>query len=256
MSASKSALNPNAIVSGVPQYDQTLPLMRRIWRPFTNFWVHVNTLSFQIVDAMCGFRIYPVAQTLASCTHPCKGLRMDFDIEVLVKRVLGGHSGIVAVPVNVRYPQGNFSNFDVLRDNVRLSALQTRLFFGMLLRSPVLLFRRPKLIQQQRWSSMGERGAYWGLRILATVYRMLGRTVCIGAMVPAVLYFFITGREQRHASRDYLLHLWRSGHLGAQAGPVDVVPPFHAFRRLAGGQAGRLDGRYSGGRGSTASPPP
>ncbi|HEX3675563.1 MAG TPA: glycosyltransferase [Rhizomicrobium sp.] len=207
-----SARYPNAVVSGVPQYDKTLPLMRRIWRPFTNFWVHVNTLSFQIVDAMCGFRVYPAAAILAL---PVKGRRMDFDIEVLVKAYWAGIA-VAAAPVQVRYPQGNFSNFDVLRDNVRLSALQTRLFFGMLLRSPVLLFRRPRLAEPQRWSSMGERGAYWGLRILASVYRVLGRTICVGAMAPAVLYFFITGREQRQASRDYLDHLWRSGRLAAR----------------------------------------
>jgi predicted LPLAT superfamily acyltransferase len=37
---------------------------------------------------------------------------------------------------------------------------------------------------------MQERGAYWGMRTLATVYRVLGRHICLAAMFPVILYFF------------------------------------------------------------------
>ena len=57
-------LNPTAIVSGTPRFDQPIPLARRIGRPVTSFWVAVNSLSLHVPDAMCGFRVYPVDATL------------------------------------------------------------------------------------------------------------------------------------------------------------------------------------------------
>ncbi len=134
-------LNPTAIISGVPQYTQPIPLARRIWRPFTNFWVAVNTVSTQMPDAMCGFRAYPVGAVIDLVRKSVGGRRMDFDVEVLVKAHWAGIP-IGAVPVRVSYPKENFSNFNVLRDNVLLSLLQTRLFFGMLVRRPQLVVRR------------------------------------------------------------------------------------------------------------------
>lgn len=216
----EAQLNPDAIVTGVPQYDRTMPLMRRIWRPFTNFWVHVNTLSFHIRDAMCGFRVYPVAATLTLVSKSVRGRRMDFDTEVLVKAYWAGIA-TAAVPVRVTYPTNNFSNFDLLRDNVLLSLLQTRLFFGMLWRLPQLLLRpRPKLRRANAgptpWAAMRERGAYWGLRILARLYKIFGRTICLAVMTPVIFYFFATGREQREGSEDYLARLWRAGLLSKQ----------------------------------------
>jgi predicted LPLAT superfamily acyltransferase len=224
---------PQAIVTGVPQYDQTIPLSRRIWRPFTNFWVHVNTLSFAIRDAMCGFRIYPVAATLDLVRRSVRGRRMDFDIEVLVK-ASWKRMEIASVPVKVVYPNGNFSNFDLLRDNVLLSLMHARLFFGMLLRSPLLLFRHPvSRNAATRWPAMRERGAYWGLRILAGIYRLLGRTVCMTVMMPVVFYFFVTGSEQRQASQDYLARLWRRGLLKRKPSLLTSFRHFMVFAASA-----------------------
>jgi predicted LPLAT superfamily acyltransferase len=213
----EARLNPAAIVSGVPQYDRSMPLIRRIWRPFTNFWVHVSTLSSYIRDAMCGFRVYPIAMTQDLVRRSVRGRRMDFEIEILVKAYWAGIA-MAFVPVRVTYPEGNFSNFDLFRDNVRLAWLQTKLFFGMLLRSPVLVFFRPLASQRGTdapapWSRIKERGAYWGLRSLAGVYRIFGREICLAAMTPVVFYFFATGRVQREASHDFLTRAWRLGYL-------------------------------------------
>jgi predicted LPLAT superfamily acyltransferase len=210
-------INPTAIVCGVPRFEQPIPLARRIGRPITNFWVAVNSLSLHIPDAMCGFRVYPVDETLNLAHQSVHGRRMDFDVEILVKAHWAGIP-LTAVPVGVRYPDGNFSNFEVVRDNVLLSLLQTRLFLGMLRRLPRLVFRRRAKLRlpdtkPARWAAMKERGAYRGMRILAVIYRVLGRHICLAAMFPVVLYFFVTGREQRLASRDYLEHLRRSGRL-------------------------------------------
>lgn len=212
-----SRLNPDAIVTGAPHFDGSIPFSRRFWRHFTTFWVRVNTVSSVIRDAMCGFRVYPVAPVLALARKSVQGRRMDFDVEVLVKAHWAGIP-IAPVPVRVTYPADNFSNFQLVRDNVLLSLLQTRLFFGMLARLPSLLFRpRPHIRfsddEPARWANMRERGAYWGMRLLGNVYRLFGRSFCLAMMAPVIFYFFATGREQREASRDYLLRLWRAGRL-------------------------------------------
>lgn len=231
--------NPDAIVTGAPEFDHSIPFSRRFWRGFTTFWVRVNTLSTSIRDAMCGFRVYPVAPVLKVAKASVEGRRMDFDVEVLVKAYWAGMA-IAPVPVRVTYPENNFSNFQLVRDNVLLSLLQTRLFFGMLWRMPTLLFRkRPRVRaldeQPANWANMRERGAYWGLRVLAGIYRILGRTICLLAMAPVVFYFFATGRAQRHASLDYLEHLWQSGHL------KDRPTHWTSFRHFMSFAAASLD---------------
>jgi len=42
----------------------------------------------------------------------------------------------------VTYPLDGVSHFDVLRDNLRISRMHAKLFFGMLVRSPLLLARK------------------------------------------------------------------------------------------------------------------
>ncbi len=225
--------NPSAIITGVPLYDSSIPHARRIWRPFTNFWVRVNTLSRAIPDALCGFRVYPVCATLALAQRSVRVTRMDFDIEVLVKAYWARFQ-IVSVPVRVTYPKGNFSNFDLLWDNVRLSRMQARLFVGMLLRAPFLVFTRPVRVgQTARWPQMQERGVYWGLRFVAGVYRLFGRKACLCVMAPIVLYFFATGHEQRRASRDYLARLWKYGLLDRKPGLWLSLRHFMSFTASA-----------------------
>ncbi|MBN9931448.1 hypothetical protein HZD82_24645, partial [Pantoea agglomerans] len=36
-------------------------------------------------DSMCGFRVYPLAATLALCDRRAIGQRMDFDTEIMVR---------------------------------------------------------------------------------------------------------------------------------------------------------------------------
>ena len=90
---------------------------------------------------MCGARLYPLRRVNALLRrHPC-GDRMDFDTEVLVRWHWAG-GRIHNLPVRVHYPADGISHFRLWRDNLRLSAMHARLFFGMLLRLPRLLGRR------------------------------------------------------------------------------------------------------------------
>jgi glycosyltransferase involved in cell wall biosynthesis len=134
--------NPEALVTGAPVYDASVPKGRLYGRYLTHVWIWINTLSFAIKDSMCGFRVYPLARTLEALV-PGIGKRMDFDPEIAVRLVWGG-TKVVNLPTKVTYPMDGVSHFDVLWDNVRISGMHTRLFFGMLLRLPRLLWRKVK----------------------------------------------------------------------------------------------------------------
>ena len=136
----ESKQHPDALITGWPQYDDSVPKGRLYGRYLTHVWVWINTLSFAIRDSMCGFRVYPVARTIA-CFVPWIGKRMDFDPEIAVRLVWKG-TRVINVPTHVTYPLDGVSHFDVLWDNVRISGMHTRLFFGMLLRFPLLLVRK------------------------------------------------------------------------------------------------------------------
>ncbi|NOJ97153.1 glycosyltransferase family 2 protein [Corallococcus coralloides] len=132
---------PDMLVCGTPVYDESVPKGRLYGRYATHIWVWINTLSFAIRDSMCGFRVYPLQPTVALIDSVRIGKRMDFDVEVLVRLFWRGMR-ILNQPTQVRYPTDGISHFDVLWDNVRISGMHARLFFGMLGRLPVLLWRK------------------------------------------------------------------------------------------------------------------
>lgn len=202
--------HPDALVMGTPLYDASLPRGRAIGRQITHFWVWIETLFRRIPDTMCGFRVYPLAAMAAFLASGERvGRRMDFDIEVVVRLYWRG-TPLVPLPVKVIYPPDNTSNFRMLRDNLRISAMHTRLVFTLLLRLPWILRSRPPRrtggeAEGGDWPGLAERGAYLGLRLAALAYRLLGRRGCLAVLSPVVLYFYLTGRPQRRASRSFLI---------------------------------------------------
>ena len=136
-----SRAHSDALICGAPVYDETVPKNRLIGRYATHLWVWINTLSFEIRDSMCGFRIYPLKSTVALLDSAHLGRRMDFDTEVLVRLHWRG-AKIVSRPTRVRYPADGVSHFRLWDDNVRISWMHARLFAGMLVRLPMLLWRK------------------------------------------------------------------------------------------------------------------
>ncbi|MGX1110821.1 glycosyltransferase involved in cell wall biosynthesis [Pseudoalteromonas sp. MBR-15] len=132
---------PNNVISGCPIYDSSVPKHRYLSRYITHFWVWVETLSFDIVDSMCGFRVYPLTAVKQLMAKQALGKRMDFDIEILVRLYWQGVK-VTFLPTQVIYPENGVSHFRALHDNLGISWLHTRLFFGMLLRSPLLIWRK------------------------------------------------------------------------------------------------------------------
>lgn len=141
--------SPKSLIAGYPVYDESVPKHRYYGRYLTHVWVWINTLSLTIKDSMCGFRVYPVQASCALIQRHSCGDRMEFDTEILVRWVWRDGK-VVNLPTQVHYPVDGVSHFDKLRDNVLISAMHTRLFFGMLCHAPALLKRKLRVGRKLR----------------------------------------------------------------------------------------------------------
>jgi len=75
--------------------------------------------------------------------------RFDFDVEAVVRLCWRGVQP-VNLPAPVRYfsaDEGGVSHFNYWRDNLLLTWMHVRLFFGFVLRLPLLLTRRMRRTQ-------------------------------------------------------------------------------------------------------------
>lgn len=136
-----AAENPLAVIVGYPVYDDSVPKLRLYARYLTHVWVWINTLSLEIRDSMCGFRVYPLRPLLTLDKNRRLGRRMNFDTDVLVRLYWAGLP-MVNQPTRVSYPLDGVSHFRLWMDNVLITRMHATLFFGMLLRLPKLLARK------------------------------------------------------------------------------------------------------------------
>ncbi len=135
-----SKQSPKTLIIGQPMFDQSVPKKRLYGRKFTNLWIWINTLSFSIVDGMCGFRCYPLDAVDKLIQSTLIGQRMDFDIDMVVRLYWQGVD-IINLPTDVHYPIDGVSHFNMFQDNLLISKKHTQLFFCMLIRFPKLLLR-------------------------------------------------------------------------------------------------------------------
>lgn len=132
---------PRALVVGSPRFDESAPSSRRYGRWASHVFVWLNTWSFAIPDGLCGFRVYPLVETVALANRYAIGRGMEFDIEIAV-RLSWDAVPVRSVPVAVHYPEDGISHFNLWRDNLSITRVHAQLFFGMLLRAPLLLWHR------------------------------------------------------------------------------------------------------------------
>ncbi len=191
--------HPTALISGQPIYDDSIPRSRLYGRWVTHVWVWIETLSLQLKDSMCGFRVYPLAATLQLAQRVKLGQRMDFDTEVMVRLYWQGNTSYF-VPTRVTYPPDGLSHFDAFKDNLRISWMHTRLFIGMLPRLPSLLFRRAS----PHWAHQQEVKGLWGMRLMLRVWRLLGRKAFTLLLYPVVGVYWLTARRARRSSQRWL----------------------------------------------------
>lgn len=90
----------------------------RLLRLNSNFWVWVETGQW-VGDTQSGLRVYPL-QPLARLE--LRGLRYDFEVEVLVK-FLWARGAVRSVPVQVSYGPGSISHFQAGPDFLRVTRL-------------------------------------------------------------------------------------------------------------------------------------
>ena len=191
--------HPEALISGQPIYDDSIPRSRLYGRWITHVWVWIETLSLQLKDSMCGFRVYPVTPTLQLAQRVSLGQRMDFDTEVMVRLYWQGNTSYF-VPTRVTYPPDGLSHFDAIKDNCRISLMHTRLFLGMLPRIPSLLFRRAS----PHWARQQEVKGLWGMRLMLLVWRLLGRKAFSLLLYPVVGVYWLTAATARRASQQWI----------------------------------------------------
>ena len=136
----ESRSSPDAVICGRPVFGPDIPRSRLCGRKLNRVWVHINTLSTDIPDAMCGFRVYPLGPVAGLLGKRRLGRRMDFDIEILVRLNWLGLP-MRWIETRVYYPEGGSSHFRLWLDNVLIMRLHAMLLLGMLARLPRLLGR-------------------------------------------------------------------------------------------------------------------
>lgn len=216
--------NPASLISGQPEYDESVPKARLYGRYVTHVWVWIETLSLSLKDSMCGFRVYPVAATLAVIARHPPGKRMDFDTEIMVRLYWSGTESRF-LRTRVTYPQDGVSHFDALHDNLRISWMHTRLFFGMLPRIPSLLARRRRAAH---WAAVPERKGLAGMRLMLRVYHLLGRGAFNLLLYPVVAWMWLTGKDQRRASQRWLERVRER----AAAKQIDLPAGLNSYRHF------------------------
>ena len=122
--------NPRTLVLGEPKFDTSAPRARLIGRRITRFWASVETYGRRVInDPLCGFRVYPLE---AAIQAGAKGDAMDFDPEIAV-RLVWEDTPVINLPTHVCYlseEAGGVSHFRIVRDNVLISWMHTRIVFG------------------------------------------------------------------------------------------------------------------------------
>jgi hypothetical protein len=138
-----SSSRPEALILGVPVFDETAPRIRVIGRKVSNTLAWIESLG-EIRDSLFGFRVYPLAPLRRAMEAGRFMRRFDFDVEAAVRLCWNGLP-VVNVPAPVRYflaAEGGVSHFRYARDNLLLAGMHARLLAGFLRRLPRLLARR------------------------------------------------------------------------------------------------------------------
>ena len=115
---------PDALILGAPQFGDDIPAIRKYGRKLTTLMIALEAGTLKLPDAMCGFRVYPVA---ATCRLRTLCARMCFDPEIMIRAHWAGIP-VQAVPTRVRYlsvEEGGVSHFRGVHDNMLNVGLHT-----------------------------------------------------------------------------------------------------------------------------------
>src|ERR1700722_1192339 len=120
-----SFAHPDAMVLGLPLFDDSAPLVRVLGHKIANFCTALLTPRGAIADSLFGFRVYPIAPLIEIFNGVSGMRRFDFDSEAAIRLYWRGVRPInVATPVRYFHrDEGGVSHFRYLRDNLLLTAM-------------------------------------------------------------------------------------------------------------------------------------
>ncbi|MXS76372.1 glycosyltransferase family 2 protein [Nitrosomonas sp. JL21] len=142
MNSSKD--HPDSMILGRPVFDDSAPQLRVQGRKISNFLANLDTLWMGIGDCLYGFRVYPIAPLLHIMQKHRFMRRFDFDIEAAV-RLCWKNIRPINVDAPVKYlnaNEGGVSHFNYWRDNALLTWMHIRLIAGLMVRLPLLVWRK------------------------------------------------------------------------------------------------------------------
>ena len=90
---------PEALVLGAPIFDASVPKSRLYGRQLSRAMVWLTTASFAVRDPLCGFRVIPLAPTLALLDRAPLGDRMEFDPELVIALCRSGGYKQLSEPI-------------------------------------------------------------------------------------------------------------------------------------------------------------
>lgn len=138
-----SSSRPEAMILGLPVFDDSAPRVRVVGRKVSNTLAWIESLG-EVRDSLFGFRVYPVAPLRRAMEAARFMRRFDFDVEAAVRLCWSGVPAINA-PAPVRYfraAEGGVSHFRYARDNLLLAGMHARLLLGFLWQLPRLAAQR------------------------------------------------------------------------------------------------------------------
>lgn len=133
--AAEIAHHPNAIFSGAPQFGEDIPKARLYGREITNVLARIESGNFNLRDAMCGLRVYPVETTLTLANACGHRTRMEMDTELLVRACWAGIE-VRFLETRVVYPEEGASHFRMGWDNLRMIGMHATLLLSAVIKVP------------------------------------------------------------------------------------------------------------------------
>lgn len=188
------SLQQETLLVGSREFGPEIPKSSRFGRSFANFWFRLES-GAKCADCQSGFRAYPVK---AISRLNFAGKRYSFEAEVLARSSWGGVK-VQDIPIKVLYPKDRISHFDKFKDNLRLTAIHTRLVLRRLVPWPakwILSTPKPKpqILKMLRhpWQTIkeifSETATPWELACSAVVATLLGVAPIFGFHIAAILY--------------------------------------------------------------------
>ena len=169
---------PSAIIVGCRDFNVPhVPGSSRFGRAFSAFWMRVQT-GARVRDMQSGFRAYPLR--MLDCLKFSEP-GYAFEVEVLVRAVWAGFD-VHEIDIRVYYPprEERVSHFRALKDNVRISLLNTRLTIRALLPVP---FRQHNVDEQGRISLLRPMDSLRRLLADKATPLQLGRSAAVAIAV-------------------------------------------------------------------------